>query len=160
MLMASSVEGRFPFLDRDLIELSTRIDPRLMMRGLNEKHVLKRAFGALLPEAITRRPKQPYRAPGLDFFQKAGHASGLARELLSSTLLDRYAYFDSAKVQLLLRKAARPLPLSESDSMALSCVLSTQFLHHRFIASFDESSRQPTATNGNAPILRRPRVAA
>ena len=38
------------------------------LRGLDEKHVLKRAAAGLVPEAILRRPKQPYRAPDAHAF--------------------------------------------------------------------------------------------
>ena len=63
MLMAHSVEGRFPFLDPDLVELANSLPPAYKLRGLDEKHVLKRAAAGLVPDEIIRRPKQPYRAP-------------------------------------------------------------------------------------------------
>ena len=37
MLMANSVEGRFPFLDHNVIEFANKLDPRLKMKVLNEK---------------------------------------------------------------------------------------------------------------------------
>ena len=63
MLMAHSVEGRFPFLDVDVVELANALPASSKLRGLDEKHVLKRAAAGLVPEEIIRRPKQPYRAP-------------------------------------------------------------------------------------------------
>ena len=63
MLMAHSVEGRFPFLDVDLVELANSLPPTYKLRGLDEKHVLKRAAAGLVPDEIIRRSKQPYRAP-------------------------------------------------------------------------------------------------
>src|SRR5690606_4930836 len=36
MLMANGVEGRFPFLDHEVVEFANRLDPRLKMRVLNE----------------------------------------------------------------------------------------------------------------------------
>jgi asparagine synthetase B (glutamine-hydrolysing) len=60
--MASSVEGRFPFLDVEVIELACSLPPNFKLRVLDEKHVLKRAATGLVPESIIRRPKQPYRA--------------------------------------------------------------------------------------------------
>ena len=44
MLMANSVEGRFPFLDHRLIEFANRLHPRYKMRVLREKHLLKEAM--------------------------------------------------------------------------------------------------------------------
>jgi asparagine synthase (glutamine-hydrolysing) len=158
MLMAHSVEGRFPFLDRELIALATRIEPRLLLRGLDEKYLLKRAFADSLPPAITRRKKQPYRAPGLELFQAGAASSELARELLSPRKLADYGYFDPQKVALLLRKASLGAPLGESDGMAFNAVLTTQYLHQRFSARPDRTSI--TRKDQDASILRRPRVAA
>ncbi len=160
MLMASSVEGRYPFLDPDLIALSTRVDPRLLMAGLREKHVLKRAFEGVVPRAITHRAKQPYRAPHLNPLQTQGRHAEMLRELLSPALVAAYGYFDAAKVSWLLRKTAPQLLLSEADSMALSAVLTTQYLHHRFIAGCEGVAERSPSTSRHAPIFRRPRVAA
>jgi len=63
MLMAHSVEGRFPFLDKDVMRLATELPDRFRLWGLDEKHILKRAAIGYVPESIRRRPKQPYRAP-------------------------------------------------------------------------------------------------
>src|SRR3954467_405815 len=63
MLMAHSVEGRFPFLDPDVVALAASLPARYKLRALDEKHVLKRASRGLVPDEIVSRPKQPYRAP-------------------------------------------------------------------------------------------------
>ncbi len=63
MLMAHSVEGRFPFLDRQVAALAESLPPAYKLRVLDEKHVLKRAAAALVPPSILERKKQPYRAP-------------------------------------------------------------------------------------------------
>ena len=43
MSMANAVEGRFPFLDHRLVEFAARIPTGMKLRGLDEKHILKRA---------------------------------------------------------------------------------------------------------------------
>ena len=103
MLMANSVEGRFPFLDHRVIEFASAVPPRILMKGLNEKYLLKKAFGADLPPVITRRPKQPYRAPGTAAFFSATWEEE-TRELLSSPIIKRYGYFDAARVDRLADK--------------------------------------------------------
>ena len=47
MLAANSVEGRFPFLDRDVMALAGRLPDGYRLRGLDEKHVLKRLAAAV-----------------------------------------------------------------------------------------------------------------
>ena len=49
MLMANSVEGRFPFLDRDVVEFANALPARHKLFGLEEKYLLKRAFADLVP---------------------------------------------------------------------------------------------------------------
>ena len=55
MLMAHSVEGRFPFLDVDVVAFANACRRRYKLRGLDEKHVLKRAAAGLVPDEIIRR---------------------------------------------------------------------------------------------------------
>src|SRR5207249_670117 len=40
--MANAVEGRFPFLDHRVAEYAAKMPPRIKMRGLSEKDILKR----------------------------------------------------------------------------------------------------------------------
>jgi len=68
MLMANSVEGRFPFLDPNVARVAARMPARHKLRGLDEKHVLKRAFADIVPQEVLERPKQPYRAPDASSF--------------------------------------------------------------------------------------------
>ena len=72
MLMANSVEGRFPFLDRDVVDFANALPARHKLFGLEEKYLLKRAFADLVPDDIIHRPKQPYRAPDAASFFAAG----------------------------------------------------------------------------------------
>src|SRR5688572_33453660 len=49
MLMAHSIEGRFPFLDRNVIALADSLPDSYKLRVLDEKHVLKRAAAEVVP---------------------------------------------------------------------------------------------------------------
>lgn len=132
MLMANSVEGRFPFLDHRVIEFASRLPPRMKMRGLNEKFLLKRAMAPHLPDEIIRRHKQPYRAPDIPAFF-SDDPPHYVNEMLSHDTLKRYGYFDPAKVSFLVAKARRTGPVANKDNMALVGILSTQLCHHFFI---------------------------
>jgi asparagine synthase (glutamine-hydrolysing) len=136
MLMSNSVEGRFPFLDHRVIEFARAIPPALLMKGLNEKYLLKRAFGAELPSAIVNRPKQPYRAPGIPAFFDGSWQDDV-RELLSERVIRDYGYFDAPRVRRLVEKIEAGRAIGEKDNMALIAVLSTQILHHKFIEAFN-----------------------
>jgi asparagine synthase (glutamine-hydrolysing) len=136
MAMAHGVEGRFPFLDYRVVELAARIPPRLKMKVLNEKYLLKRAGRDLIPPFLHKRPKQPYRAPeALSFFDPA---TGKARAeyvdvMLSKDKLVEHGLFDPDPVQLLVAKARRGKVIGIRDGMALVSILSTQLVAEQFI---------------------------
>ncbi|MGZ5007774.1 MAG: asparagine synthase (glutamine-hydrolyzing) [Methylobacter sp.] len=141
MLMANSVEGRFPFLDHRVIEFANRLNPRLKMRALNEKYLFKQAMKNQLPRQILERNKQPYRAPDIPAFFSA-RPPAYVDDLLSEEKLRRYGYFDSQKVGFLLKKARRGGSIAYKDNMALVGVLSTQLCHYFFIEQFSQTARQ------------------
>ena len=135
MLMAHSVEGRFPFLDVDLVELANSLPPSYKLRGLDEKHVLKRAAKGLVPAEIIGRPKQPYRAPDALSFVGVGAPDWVA-EVVSERAVTEAGIFDPAAVGRLWR-TCRSHPsgaqFSNADNMALVGVLSTGLLFERLV---------------------------
>jgi asparagine synthase (glutamine-hydrolysing) len=139
MLMAHSVEGRFPFLDRDVAALANSLPAEYKLRVLDEKHVLKRAARELIPQEILSRPKQPYRAPdALSFVGETAGAKGpgWVDEVLDEAALRDSGVFDPTAVRTLAKKCRERAPLgqlSNSDNMAMVGVLSTQLLYHQFV---------------------------
>ncbi len=138
MLMAHSVEGRFPFLDERVVALANSLPPSYKLRVLDEKHVLKRVAKPVLPPDIVARKKQPFRAPNALCFV-GEHVPGYVAEALSETAIRDAGVFDPVAVGRLLGKcraqsAAGGGDLSNSDNMALVGVISTQLLHRQFIA--------------------------
>ncbi|MGZ8579039.1 MAG: asparagine synthase (glutamine-hydrolyzing) [Actinomycetota bacterium] len=134
MLMANSVEGRFPYLDHRLTEFAGRLPDGMKLKALEEKHILRRAGAPVLPQAITTRRKHPYRAPVVDAFV-GEHAPDYVGELLSSRAVDDAGIFSGSAVRDLVTKcgAAGASGVSETDEMALVGVLSTMLLHRRFV---------------------------
>ena len=61
--MASGVEVRVPFLDKDLVEFSTLIPPKLKMKGSETKYILKKVAERYLPNEVIYRPKTGFGAP-------------------------------------------------------------------------------------------------
>ncbi len=134
MLMAHSVEGRFPYLDLELARLADSLPPRYKLRVLDEKHVLKRVARRALPPEILARKKQPYRAPDAVSFTAADAPAWVA-EMLSEASVRDAGIFDPRGVDLLFRKcrAGGREPLAHADNMALVGILSTQLLHERMV---------------------------
>ena len=132
MLMAHSVEGRFPFLDHRLIEFANRLHPRHKMRVLREKHLLRQAMRHDLPAAILQRHKQPYRAPDAAAFLQ-GRIPDYVNQLLGPDCLARYGYFDPDRVGRLVGKLRRARVHAARDNMAFVGILSTQAWHRQFV---------------------------
>jgi asparagine synthase (glutamine-hydrolysing) len=133
MLMANSVEGRFPFLDHRLIEFATRLHPRYKMRVLREKWLLKETMRDALPASILNRHKQPYRAPDAAAFLGPAMPE-YVKDLMSETMIGRFGYFDPVKVSRLMAKLSRSKGPTARDNMAFIGVLSTQIWHATFVS--------------------------
>jgi asparagine synthase (glutamine-hydrolysing) len=132
MGMGNSVEGRYPFLDYRVIEFSAKLPDRYKLNCLNEKFLLKKISVGKIPDSITKRSKQAYRAPIVSSFFNA-NAPSFIDEILSDESIKEFGIFDAAKVQSLKGKINNQATLSEIDQMALAGILSTQLLYKLFI---------------------------
>lgn len=139
MLMSNSVEGRFPFLDHNVIEFANKLPPKLKMKVLNEKYLLKQSMKKYLPEQIINRHKQPYRAPDIPAFFTT-NIPDYVNDLLSDNQIKMTGYFDPKKVSILLKKIAAGKATGYKDNMAFIAILSTQMWHHLFITNFTNKS--------------------
>jgi asparagine synthase (glutamine-hydrolysing) len=61
--MATSLETRAPFLDRDVAEFALSLPADLKVSGSESKRVMRRAFRDLWPAEIQNRPKQGFGSP-------------------------------------------------------------------------------------------------
>ena len=147
MGMAHSVEGRFPFLDFRLVEFCNALDPRLKLRCLREKYLLKKAAEPWLPDIIRRRPKRPYRAPvHRSFFNQ--ETAEYVHDLLAPAALGLTGLFKPGPVEQLVAKIKAGAAVGETDDMALAGILSTQLVHHLFVEKF----RRPAPLSSKDPI--------
>lgn len=132
VLMKNSVEGRYPFLDHRLIEFASMLHPKYKMKGLNEKYLLKKAMGKYIPKSIVNRYKQPYRSPDIPSFTGDSQREYVT-DLLSSSKISQYNYFDPKKVELLKKKIINGKAIGYKDNMAFMGILSAQCLHKLFL---------------------------
>ncbi|RWO16110.1 asparagine synthase (glutamine-hydrolyzing) [Mesorhizobium sp.] len=131
MAMAHGIEGRFPYLDHRLVEFAARLPPDMKLKGLVEKHILRKAAGHLLPSAIRERAKQPYRAPEARSFVGAGELDYVS-DLLSEASIAAGGLFN-AKAVASLHEKCRTQPASGfRDNAAFVGILSTQLWQKNF----------------------------
>jgi asparagine synthase (glutamine-hydrolysing) len=95
--MAANLEVRVPFLNREMIELAARMPPRLKLRGLTRKYVLKRALENVLPKEVVWRKKAGFGAPIRSWLR--GPLQPLVDELLSEESVKRRGLFRPAEVK-------------------------------------------------------------
>ncbi len=143
MGMAHAVEGRYPFLDQQIIQWVNQLPTKMKIRHLQgEKDILKQIAHGLIPDAILQRPKQPYRAPIQGTFSQ--QLPAYASELLSAEALQASGYFAADKVGQLLRRIQGIHPVSRADQMSFMGILTTQLWDYQFIQDgFPSASPMP-----------------
>ena len=153
MLMANSVEGRFPFLDRDVVDFANALPARHKLFGLEEKYLLKRAFADLVPDDIIHRPKQPYRAPDAASFFAADRPAWFD-EAMSRQAVATAGVFEPSVVVGLLAKCERSggENMSNTDNMRILAVVSTQLMHESFIAEGGSGSSEVPLSDPSVAI--------
>lgn len=137
MLMGYSVEGRFPFLDPNVMRLANSLPAAYKLHVLDEKHVLKRVAQPHLPAGIVQRKKQPYRAPDALSFVDSRAADWVDAVLEPRAVRDAGVFDPGATTALWkkCRQRAGESQFSNADNMALVGVLSTQLVHEQLIRS-------------------------
>jgi len=89
--MVYGVEARVPFLDHEFVELCNQIPPNLKMRGLHEKHILRRALKGVLPSEILQRRKRGLSAP---YWPWQSRLPEFVIDALSKNKLQKKGYFN------------------------------------------------------------------
>jgi asparagine synthase (glutamine-hydrolysing) len=101
MSMASSVEVRVPFLDRELAEfVAWNVPPHLKLNRFlrpTTKYVLRRAMRDILPAEVLRQPKAGFAAP-LDYWL-AHDLETMVDDLISPAQLRKRGMFRPEAVQ-------------------------------------------------------------
>ena len=124
MMMAHSVEGRFPFLDHRVVEFCNRLPARFKLRVLRDKYLLRKVSQEWLPRDTAQRPKRPYRAPIHRCFAR-GVAPEPVLDLLSPGGLKASGLFNPHAVGQLLQKIEHGASLGETEDMAVAGIVST-----------------------------------
>ncbi len=162
MLMAHSVEGRFPFLDRNVAALADSLPAAYKLRVLDEKHVLKRAAREAGPAGDPRAGRSSRIAP------RTRCRSPAQRPPAGSTRWPAPAPWPMPassrpppprQVIAKCRARAASGQFSNTDNMAVVGLLSTQLVYDGFIRRRPEGGPPiPLRTDvsfarGDAPVL-------
>jgi asparagine synthase (glutamine-hydrolysing) len=99
---ANSVEGRYPFLDINLIEFVKTIPPEVKLKGLVEKYILKEVGKKYIPSDITKRQKFSWIAPGSN--QLLNNNIQWVDDMLSYDRIKRQGYFNPDAIERLKKR--------------------------------------------------------
>lgn len=98
--MATGVEVRVPFLDKELVEFSTKIPPTLKLKGNETKYILKKVAERYLPNEIIYRPKTGFGAPVRKWI--LNDMGSMIDKYLSRDIIEKRNIFNYNSVQKLI----------------------------------------------------------
>jgi asparagine synthase (glutamine-hydrolysing) len=98
--MAHSVEIRSPFLDYRLVEFVATLPGKIKIRNGNVKDILKKTVEPLIPEGITKRPKEGFVLPISDWMVEK--LKNYCIEVLLYKRLRRHNFLNIVEVKKIL----------------------------------------------------------
>ena len=105
MTLANNVEGRYPFLDVNLINFAKTIPPELMVKNMQEKYILKKVAQKYVPDQIINREKFGFVAPGSPQLLKSNNE--WVNDMLSYDRIKRQGYFNPDTIERLKKMYGR-----------------------------------------------------
>lgn len=96
MALANSIEVRYPFLDKDLVEFSATIPSTFKLNGFNEKYILKKMAARFVPGAVIDREKFGFVAPGSPYLLQKNVE--YINDILSAATIKRQGYFNPQQI--------------------------------------------------------------
>ncbi|MBI3399383.1 MAG: asparagine synthase C-terminal domain-containing protein [Deltaproteobacteria bacterium] len=95
--MAHSVEIRSPFLDYRLVEFAATIPGGMKIKNGNVKDILKKSVEGLLPDGITKRPKEGFVLPVFDWMVEK--MKDYSKDMLSDRRLNKHGLLNTNAVE-------------------------------------------------------------
>lgn len=105
MAMANSVEVRYPFLDKDLVEFSTRVPADLKLNEFTEKYILRKMAEKTLPKEILNREKFGFVAPGSPYLLQRNIE--FINDILSYETISRQGFFNADHIERLKKQYSK-----------------------------------------------------
>ena len=99
MTMATSVEGRVPFLDHKLVEFALNIPMHLKYKNGQTKYILKKACEGILPHDVIYRKKMGFAAPAKRWFTQGVYFKEFFRDLVETKASTWGSFMDVQKIK-------------------------------------------------------------
>jgi len=102
MAMATSLEGRAPFLEPGLAQFALRLPGSLRVRNGRGKYLLRKVAARWLPADVLSKPKQGFAIPIAEWFR--GPLRSLAQDTFAASAFRERGLVDPAAADALLRE--------------------------------------------------------
>ncbi|MFH0728008.1 MAG: asparagine synthase (glutamine-hydrolyzing) [Pseudomonadota bacterium] len=97
--LANSVEARYPFLDKEVIEFARTLPVEFLLKDAAEKYIVRKTAERYLPGAVVNRQKFGFVAPGSPYLLKQDVQ--WVKDLLSYDKIRREGYFNPDTIERL-----------------------------------------------------------
>jgi len=104
MTMATSVEGRVPFLDHHIVEFALQIPSHLKYKNGVTKYILKKACEGILPHDVIYRKKMGFAAPTTRWFKTGSYFKDYLSQLLVSKRSEWEPFLNIDALQDMVKK--------------------------------------------------------
>jgi asparagine synthase (glutamine-hydrolysing) len=99
----ADVAVRFPLLDLSLVEFTGLLPARMKVRGMEKRHLFKRAFRSLLPPETLAKRKHGFGVPTAVWLKSHPGFQELARDTLGSSRARQRGYFRTGAIDELFQ---------------------------------------------------------
>ena len=120
MTMANSIEGRVPFLDKEVLELALKIPSNYRVSKDNNKIILREATKEKLGELISNRPKRSFPVPVGEWIKNSKYNIDI-KEKFNSTIA--HQFFNVAYINKLLDDHINKNKKSTKKIMTIYCFI-------------------------------------
>ena len=152
MITAHSLEGRFPFMDRALVDFVSRTPSRFRLKGLSGRRLQKWAMRGLLPPEIAARQNMGLELPHSVWFY--GELRKLAEHYFSRKVVELSGFLDAGSVQAMWEEH---LTRRKDNGRALWCILNFSIWFELFV--HEGSYKKHLIGSAPEPIRKNPWIA-
>jgi asparagine synthase (glutamine-hydrolysing) len=135
MEMAHSIEGRVPFLDHHLVELTAAQPVNQKIRGMTEKFVLREAVRDVITDTVYKRQKHPFLSPPATLSPNDTFHAYIQDTLRGSTLASMPFFDQRAVIGLLDRLPEMDTGSRVANDGILMLIMSLCALQERYAPS-------------------------
>ena len=139
MEMASTIEGRVPFLDKRVYEAAKNMPTHFKMsKDSIEKYILKETFKKDITPKIYQKQKHPFVAPPLlGWSGHSGQDTVINRlmDILNSKSMQNHMFFDNNKMKEMIEKLVKSndLALQAKYDPIIMLILTLHYFENNFI---------------------------